>query len=423
MIDMTQYYELTPGVNLHLVKSKKFKTVLYGVYIKRPLNDNEVSLNALLSRVIDKVSSVYPTQKEMSRALENLYGAIIVSDVHKYGEKQMIQIKMQIPGAQYVGDESVTGQAIQFLDQMLNRPKIVNGGFDPELFEAEKLGLISEVEMRKDDKDGWALSLCVENMSEHEPYRIHEYGTVDAIRKITPESLYEHYQKVLKTSSVDVIVIGDFEPETMKSEIVDNLHFFEGERNVVPRENIIHHPDKIKRVEETHDIAQGKLAMGYRINIPYESDDYLSAFMATIVLGYGGSSKLFKVVREREGLCYTVFARADKFKSILMIYAGVDFDKFEKAESLIIEQVEALKRGDISDNELAIAKKALISNLQSLSDYQNSYINYYYNQYLTGGKLDLDEYIERINSLEKNDLIMAAKHFELDTIVRLKGEK
>jgi predicted Zn-dependent peptidase len=176
-------------------------------------------------------------------------------------------------------------------------------------------------------------------------------------------------------------------------------------------------------VVEVHDIAQGKLAMGYRINIPYESDEYLPAFMATIVLGYGGSSKLFKVVREREGLCYTVFARADKFKSVLLIYAGVDFDKFDKAENLIIEQVEALKSGDISDDELAIAKKTLISNLQSLSDYQNSYINYYYNQYLTKGTLDLEEYIDRINRLEKNDLIMAAKHFELDTIVRLKGEE
>ncbi|MCD4714072.1 MAG: insulinase family protein [Clostridiales bacterium] len=423
MIDMTQYYELTPGVNLHLVKSRKFKTVLYGVYIKRPLNDNEVSLNALLSRVIDKVSSVYPTQMEMSSALENLYGAIIVSDIHKYGEKQLIQIKMQVPGAQYVGEQSVTAQALQFLDQILNRPKIVNGGFDPEIFEAEKLGLISEVEMRKDDKDGWALSLCVENMSEHEPYSIHEYGSVEAIRKITPASLYEHYQKVLRTSSIDVIVIGDFEAEDMKNEIEGNLHFYEGARDVVDREEIIYHPERIKRVEEAHDIAQGKLAMGYRMNIPYESDEYLSAFMATIVLGYGGSSKLFKVVREREGLCYTVFARADKFKSVLLIYAGVDFDKFDKAESLIIEQIEAIKNGEITDSELAIAKKSLISNLQSLSDYQNSYINYYYNQYLTGGTLDLDEYIERINLLEKNDLIMAAKHFELDTIVRLKGEK
>lgn len=423
MIDMTQYFELTPGVNLHLVKSRKFKTVLYGVYIKRPLNDSEVSLNALLSRVIDEVSSVYPTQKEMSSALENLYGAIIVSDIHKYGEKQMIQIKMQVPGAQYVGEESVTAQALQFIDQILNRPKLVDGGFDPEIFESEKLGLISEVEMRKDDKDGWALSLCVENMSENEPYRIHEYGNVEAIRKITPVSLYEHYQKVLETSSIDVIVIGDFEPETMKSEIENNLHFYEGEREPVAREDIIYHPDQIKRVVEEHDIAQGKLAMGYRINIPYESDEYLPAFMATIVLGYGGSSKLFKIVREREGLCYTVFARADKFKSVLLIYAGVDFDKFDKAENLIIEQVEALKSGDISDDELAIAKKTLISNLQSLSDYQNSYINYYYNQYLTKGTLDLEEYIERINRLEKNDLIMAAKHFELDTIVRLKGEE
>ena len=56
MINQIQDLTLYPGVELHLVKSNKFKTVLFGIYMKRPLVREEVSLNAMLSRVIDQAT-------------------------------------------------------------------------------------------------------------------------------------------------------------------------------------------------------------------------------------------------------------------------------------------------------------------------------------------------------------------------------
>lgn len=422
MIDDIKRKEIKDGINLHMVKSPKFKTVLFGVYIKRPLRESEVSMNALLSRMIDKFTSSHRTQKEMSQALDYLYGAVLVSDVHKYGEKQVIQLKLQIPMEQYVNDTGLTGQALELMNEILNAPLIKGEGFDPELFRFEQDNLIEEVEMRKDDKDSWALSLCIEKMCEEEPYSIHEYGTVEAIQSITPESLYAHYQDIIRNSEMDVVVIGDIDFDIIEKQILSTIDFKDGHRSHIPREEVILFPDQIKSIEEAHEVNQGKLVLGYRMNVPYESDKYLAAFLGTIILGYGGSSKLFRVVRERESLCYNVFARADKFKSIVLIYAGVDFEKFDLATKLVKEQVQAIQTGEISDSELEIAKKNLISNYLSVSDYQNSYINFYYNQYLTNGTVDVDRYIEKINAITKEDVINAVADFRLDTVIRIKGE-
>lgn len=422
MIDQIKRYELETGINLHLIKSNKFKTVLFGVYIKRPLNRQEAALNALLSRIMDKATAKNPTQLEMSRALDYLYGAVLISDVHKYGEKQVIQIKLQIPNEKYVNDATVTDQALGLLNDILENPLVEGDCFNPQVFKTEQARLIEEVEMRRDDKDSWAMSLCIETMCKDELYGIHEYGTVEEISAITPEALYAHYKMLMESSEMDIVAIGNFEFEALKQKIESNLHFSSGPKTQMPVESVIHHPKEVQYIEESHEINQGKLVMGYRLNVPYTSDAYLPAFIGSVILGYGGSSKLFKVVREREGLCYSIFARTDKFKSILLVYAGVDFENFDKAEVLIREQVEAIRAGILLDKELEIAKEALISSYQSVSDYQNSFINFYYNQYLSSDVVDLEDHIKRIMAVTKNDIIKAFSNIELDTITHLKGE-
>jgi len=141
-----------------------------------------------------------------------------------------------------------------------------------------------------------------------------------------------------------------------------------------------------------------------------------------VILGGGGSSRFFKVVREKEGLCYSIYSRLEKYKSIMIVYAGVDFENFERAERLVGEQIDDIKAGNISDEELEIAKKTLISNIQSISDYPNSYINYYYNQLISDSLIDGDAYIERINSVTKESIVQALAEMRLDTVARLTKE-
>lgn len=423
MINSKATVALKKGVNLHMLHSEKFKTVLFGLYIKRPLNKEEVSLNALLSRVIDKATEKMPSSREMNQAFESLYGSLIVSDVHKYGEKQMIQLKIQVPGEKYIGTTGLYRQVLTLVNDMINHPRLVDGGFDPEVVEREKEGLISEIELRKDQKDSWAMSCCLETMCKDELYSIHEFGSVDKVAEITPIALYEHLRSIWRSSEIDICVIGDFNEKEMTEAISESLVFERDEILPLIREKIHYLPESVTYYDEPHDLTQGKMCMGYRVNVPYESPLYTAVLVASVILGGGGSSRFFKIIREREGLCYTIYSRLEKFKSIMMVYAGVDFENFEKTEQLVEAQVQDLKDGNITDEELEIAKSTVISNIRSISDYPNSFINYYYNLLVSERDIDDEQYIERIKNVTKMDIVSALAQMKLDTVARLTKEE
>jgi len=334
----------------------------------------------------------------------------------------MIQIKIQVPGEQHVGETGLYRGVLAIINDMINHPKVEGDGFDPEMVEREKEGLISEINLRKDHKDSWVMSCCIENMCKDEHYHIHEFGTVERVKAITPDGLLKHLRKIWNESEIDICVIGDYDAELMESAIIDSLTFSSGDRTLLEREKVVFFPETVNYYEEAHDLTQGKLCMGYRINVPYESPLYAAALVASVILGGGGSSKFFKVIREREGLCYSIYSRMEKYKSIMLVYAGVDFDKFSKTESLVEAIIEEVKNGQFTDEELEIAKKTVVSNIQSVSDYPNSYINFYYNLIVSEGIVDEQAHIRKIEGVTREQIVEALGDIRLDTVARLVKE-
>ena len=119
MISNIKISKIDKGGKLHLIKSEKFKTDLIGVYIKRPLKESEASKNAILTRILERGTMNYPTAKEFNENLDDLFGAILISDVHKYGEKHVFQFKMQIPDKKYVGAERIFEESIELLNELI----------------------------------------------------------------------------------------------------------------------------------------------------------------------------------------------------------------------------------------------------------------------------------------------------------------
>ena len=158
----------------------------------------------------------------------------------------------------------------------------------------------------RDQKDTWAVSRCVEVMCAEEAYRIHELGEVEQVEAITPEALLAHLNDIWASSEIDVCIIGNYEPTKMLDLVQNEITFVRSDLIEPKRERVIFDARETIHYSEAHDITQGKLCLGYRMNIPYESSLYASAVLATIILGGGGSSKLFKNIREKEALCYTV---------------------------------------------------------------------------------------------------------------------
>jgi len=293
MINKTKDIEIQEKVNLHLLKSDKFKTDLIGIYIKRPLKEKEASMNALLTRVLERGMKKYKTAQELNIHLDGLYGAILVSDVHKYGEKHVFQFKMQIPDKRYVPSNNIFLESIDTLNELINHPLIINNGFKDEYVEQEKKNLIQTIRSLKNDKASYAIRRCIECMCEGEPFKISQNGSIENIQEINGKDLYRYYREILKTSPIDICVIGNIDFDSVESVIRKNLKFDRESIISLERENIYKEIHQVQDVEEVMEVEQGKLTLGFRTNISYDSHDYEASVLFTTILGGGANSKLF----------------------------------------------------------------------------------------------------------------------------------
>lgn len=425
MINEMRTAKIDEGINLHLIKSDKFKTDLIGVYIKRPLKESEVSKNALIARILNQGTRTYETSLELNKKLDELYGSILVIDVHKYGEKQVYQFKLQIPDKKYVSNEKILEQGIDLLNHVINDTFVEKDNFKESFIAKEKENLKARIDGLKDDKVSYAMHKCIESMCANEAFRIHSKGTIELVEQMEEENLLQHYKSVLETSPIDVFVIGDINFDYVTQVINDKINFKRDKIIEIPREETSKKITSVTEVEEHLPIKQSKLTLGYRTNTPYESDLYEASVLLTMILGGGSNSRLFRKIREQESLCYYVFTKLEKFKSIMLITLGISKENKDKVLEIIRKEIKQIHDGGVSEKDLEFAKKSIVSSLQSRSDHPNSFINYCYTSFLTESDVRIDELIEKYQSITTDDIVKASQFLELDTIhfITPKGEE
>ncbi|TCO79319.1 EF-P 5-aminopentanol modification-associated protein YfmF [Marinisporobacter balticus] len=410
-------------IKLHIIKTDKFKTNLVSVYFQRPLAKEEVTKNALLSMVLPRGAKNYTSSKALSKALEGLYGAFLGSDVTKKGERNILQFRMQLANDKYVEDENVLAKGMEILNEVINNPYIVEGSFKDDYVNQEKENLAERIEGRKNDKMKYAFDRCIEEMCRNEPFSLYPYGNIDDLKNITSTSLYAHYKNVITSSPIDICVVGDFDEKEIEKLVTEKLKFNQKEVIAVKREKIEYIPDEINVVEENMDINQGKLNLGYRTNIPFESAMYQPLVLYSNILGGGPNSKFFKNIREKESLCYYIFSRVEKFKSLLLVGAGIEFENYDKAVSLIKAQMMDMNKGDFSEEDIESAKNSIITSIRSMTDTPHMLADFYYTQAISNNEDTLETMIEKIRNVEKTQIIEAGKSIKLDTIYFLKKKE
>lgn len=408
--------EIGKNVKLTLIPESKFKTNLISVYIQRKLDRNEVTKNALLPGILKSGCNKYKTLGQLTDREEELYGSYLHAGASKRGESQVLGFSILSVNEKYL-DEKILGQCIEFLNEIINNPLVIEGGFNEEYLNIEKEILKDSIMSIINDKGNYAMKRTNEIMFEGEPYSINGKGYIEDLDTIDRVSLYEHYKEVLKTSPIEIMIEGEFEETEVVELIKEKFQFDRGNIIDIPKEEYYKEVDKVKEVKETMDIAQGKLVMGYRCNVDYlDEEKYYSLLLGSRILGGGADSKLFINVREKESLCYTIYSTIQKSKSTMMVCSGIEAQNYEKTVNLVKEQVQKLKDGDITESEISNAKIAFINSLNSLNDEIGRISDFYFSQSISKNKSDLDQIKNMINKSTKEDIVEAVKNIELDTI-------
>lgn len=412
--------DIDKGVKLATIKNEKFKTFLIAVSFIRDLKRDEVTKNALLSDVMIDKTNKYQSIKEISRRLDELYGLSVSASVSKIGEKERIVFKFLSVNDKYL-DEDIFCEVLEFMKEMILNPYVKDGGFSKEVVELEKNNLKEQIKAQINDKRAYARRRCIEIMCKDEAFSISKDGYEEDVDNIDEKVLYEHYLNIINTSQIFITVEGDLEEKTVQQVISEKLKFPRTDILVLEKDKKGEMPKEVKSIVEDMSINQGKGLIGFRCDVDYKNlDEYFAFIIGNSIFGGGAHSKLFLNVREKESLCYSIGSSIIKTKSILLVEFGIEKDNFEKTIDLIRKELVSLNNGDFSDEDIENSKKSLINAIKMAIDSLAGESAFSINQHISGVKLSVDEFIERVSNVKKEEIINVMNKLKEDTIYFLK---
>ena len=419
---MIQNFTIQPGVTLRYCRDTRFKQGCFSFQLVREMKKEEAALNALLPSVLLRGTRRCPDLRAVTQRLDELYGAAIGPLVRRVGDYQttgfycgFMDDRFALPGDQ------VLRPMLEFVGELLMDSPRENGTFLPEFVESEKKNLISTIESDRNDKRLYAMRRLLRTMCAADSFGIPRLGEIEEVAAITPETLTRHYEKILRTSPVELFYVGSAPAEEVMDAVRPLLAGLARESQSLPSQTAFKSCPGQDLVE-TMDVTQGKLCMGFTTTITNRSKDFPAMQMLSAILGGGMTSKLFRNVREKMSLCYSIDSAYYGTKGILLASAGIDFDKEEITRREILNQLRACQEGDITDEELGAAREAILSSLRAVQDAPGAIENFYGTAALSGLCLTREEYMQAVEQATREDVVRCAQSLSLHSTYFLKGE-
>ncbi len=420
--------EILPGVFLTCLKTEKFKTGLISLNLLTPLTRQDAAKNALIPSVLRRGCASCPDLDAVSARLDELYGARIEPAVRKKGEIQCLGFWADFADDRYLpaGGERLLEQVAAFMGELLLDPNTRGGLFLPEYVASEKEKLLQQIRGRVNDRIGYALFRLTELMCQTEAYAVDTLGGEEEAENIGYVALTKHYNELLSKCPVELFYCGSAGPERVEAAMRDALIALprgeiDWELGTDIRMNALE--DAPRRYTEALDVSQGKLAVGFRLGECMNDPDPAAIRVMNAVYGGDSSSKLFMNVRERMSLCYFASSFCNIAKGLMYVVSGVDFENFEPALTEILAQLDAVRRGEITDEEFSAARSGVVSGLLAAADSPGSLEEFWLGQNLLGLEYGPEEMAALAEEVTPGDVTAIAAGIECDAIYFLTGSE
>ena len=418
--------EILPGVFLNHLESKKFKTSFLSVSLLTQLSRETASMNALIPFVLRRGTRSYPDMERLAMRMDELYGTAIEPAVRRFGEIQATGFLASFPEADFLpAGSGILEDCISLIAELLIAPVTRGGLFLPDVVESEKEKLCDIIRSRVNDKRGYALTRCMEEMCCFEDFAVGRLGSVEDCEAINYKKLTKQYHTLLQSSPVEIFYCGRADRKTLAALLKDALC-------TLPRGEIDYDIGTDIRMnavnaeprffEESLDVTQGKLCIGFRLGECMEDPDFAALYVFNAVFGSGVNSKLFVNVRERLNICYYASSALNLHKGLLFVNSGIEFDKFDLAKDEILRQLEEIRLGHVSEDELAFAKAGVSSDMAAMVDCEPDLEGFYLSNIVEGLDFSPEEMAELVRDVSLDDVVAVANSVECDLIYFLKGE-
>ena len=418
--------EIVEGVKLHQIKTDKFKTDLSAIFVTVPLEKETVTVDCLVPAVLRRGTANNPSQEEINKKLEEMYGTTFDCGIEKTGDNHVIKFYMESISDQFLPQkENILKNQIKLLLDIVFNPYLENGKFKEEYVVSEKENIKQKIRAKIDSKAQYALDKCIEVMYEGKPYSLYKYGNLEDVEAITNDELYKRYKEITENAKIDIFISGTFDENEITDWIKDDINklglkartpkFIKNNEETEKKEKV-----ETKFVEEKLDVAQGKLVLGLDV-LENSPNSRYSICMYNVILGESATSKLFQNVREKASLAYTTRSTYTRQKNNIFINSGIEIPNYEKALQIIKEQLEDMKQGKFTDEDIENAKKYMINGIKSVEEEQDTEITYYMGQELSGLDTSLETYKAEIEKVCKEQIVDIANKIQINTVYFLRN--
>lgn len=405
--------------SLHLIKTKKFKTITIDVDFYREIKKEEITKRNLLKMLLLDSSKNYKTERDLIIESEELYDIKVSSSISRIGKFSNLSFQTKFLNEKYTEKDMNKESIIFFLDLIFN-PNIKDNEFLN--IDKQKNKLKQEILSIKDNKIKYSVLKIMEKMKDKE-YSYNTFGYIEDLDKINGKNLYEYYESVLKEDQIDIFVLGDFDTNNIKEifkEYFKITTFKKENKNLLIEE--LPSRKRLVRYREYDKVSQAQLIVLCNLN---NLTDYERRYVIKLyneLLGGSSNSILFDTVREKNSYCYYINSSVKAYDNILLINSGVEGKNIDKCIKLIKKCLKDIKDGKIKDEDIEASKNTIISGIKSSSDNPIGVINTYFSKVLVGSD-DKEERIQKFTSITKEDIVKVSKKVSLHTILTLENKE
>jgi predicted Zn-dependent peptidase len=418
-----QFASVVIGTNmrLHVATTDTFKRTTVAAFCQQPLAEQTVAAIGLLPRVLRRGNSQWPSAMELERELDSLYGTRMGTGVQKTGDTHLSWFVLNLPGDRYL-DAPVFAKGMRILLKTMFSPVVEDGGLKKDYVEQEKQLQVGRIRSLINNKSSWAVFRCIQNMYQADPFRHYELGTIDGVKVLTATELMQQHQQQVSMAPIDIYVVGDISLQEAQETLQDLAQIPRQSQDMV-RTQVTQGTGEPRTVIEEEVMGQGWVVLGFRTDVRYSDAERHAMSFLNGVLGGFVHSKLFLNVREKASLAYQANSGYNANKGYLLALAGIDPAKYQQALDIMLKQVDDLQQGVITTVEMDATRSRLLSRIRLTQDDAISRMLHHLTGSIEGSRESMQETLERIAAVSKDDVIAAAQRLRLDTIYFLKGTK
>ncbi len=410
------------GYEVHVIKTDRFKTVFYSVNIRFDDERETERYTSLLSRLLMQTSHKYNSLRDINAFCASIYDPSYNIRVLNSGKENILSLTASFANEKYT-EKGMTEKNIKFLSEFIFEPKVIDGGFDREVFETQKEKLLQYYRALRDNPQNYANSRLSEEMKvrKYDVMKLDEL--IQSVSTLTALELYDFYKKVMSEGKLDIFVCGDVDGDEIKKIIGKSIKFNgskKGDINHLVRQCDYNKKEKI--VIEPSSNTQSNLIVGCKLLDLTDFERKYVFVLYSWILGGGMNSLLTQTVREKNSLCYYIYAARQNLFETMRIYAGINGEDFDKTYELIKKEMDNMEKGNFSIELFEGVKEIYYNSLIKTSDSQSDLVASYTSELFIGND-SLDIRRKEMEKVTKEDVMNLAKKVHIDTVYLLKGER